>query len=181
MSKTLIISDCHISNGATYSWFHAEEQSLLTGWVAAATNDAEVSEIVLLGDFFDLWLYPINQTPWPVAQIVTKNPDAAAVVAALGCIVYEVVNRPDQRRTAVAVDNAGREVWRRGFGRDGPPPAASGRTTAAPSPSYLTIRPCTLAVARNGVFRGVVIYCALSKEAELRVGVTGWVLRDRCA
>jgi len=36
--------------------------------------------LVLLGDIFDLWLYPINVPPWSVRQILDANPRVSAVL-----------------------------------------------------------------------------------------------------
>src|ERR1039458_2855943 len=72
--RTVVMSDIHIGNGAAYSWFlppYPDEVSAMFNQVA---NDSNVEELVLLGDLFDLWLYPLDVVPWTVAQIVEKYP-----------------------------------------------------------------------------------------------------------
>jgi UDP-2,3-diacylglucosamine pyrophosphatase LpxH len=176
MSKTLIISDCHISNGATYSWFHAKERDLLTGWLAAATNDADVNEIVLLGDFFDLWLYPINQAPWTVAQIVVNNPDATAVVAALqsfmapGRSVYYINGNHDMAVTQNDLAAAIPGVELKGYAAEcaslhlehghladmfNAPPDAGDDTLGGYPLGYFITRLVAIAEDQNAVWRGL--------------------------
>ena len=68
--KTIVISDLHISNGAEYSWFVPPYPDSLTRLLNQIAKDPEVGELILLGDVFDLWLYPIDVVPWTVDRII---------------------------------------------------------------------------------------------------------------
>jgi UDP-2,3-diacylglucosamine pyrophosphatase LpxH len=84
-TKTVIISDVHLSNGSTnYSWF--TNDSTLKGFLNDTAQRTDVKELVLLGDIFDLWLYPTNIAPWTTQQIIQKWSGPNSVVSALrGC------------------------------------------------------------------------------------------------
>lgn len=73
--KTIVLSDTHISNGAGYSWFLPPYPRYLTAMLNHTANDPSITELVLLGDVFDLWLYPLNVVPSTVAQILAANPN----------------------------------------------------------------------------------------------------------
>jgi UDP-2,3-diacylglucosamine pyrophosphatase LpxH len=87
--KTVVLSDIHVSNGAKYSWFLPSNASDLIKMFEKALGDSSVTELVLLGDVFDLWLYPVNVVPWTVSQIVQANPE---VTKALRDCVQEKQN-----------------------------------------------------------------------------------------
>jgi UDP-2,3-diacylglucosamine pyrophosphatase LpxH len=72
--KTIIISDIHISNGANYSWFRPPYPEYVSEMLSSIANDSSVGELVLLGDVFDLWVYPLDVVPWTVSQIIQANP-----------------------------------------------------------------------------------------------------------
>ncbi|MBM4327071.1 MAG: hypothetical protein FJ118_07890 [Deltaproteobacteria bacterium] len=73
--KTVVLSDVHISNGAKYSWFLQSNARDFVNMLERVLDDSSVKELVLLGDLFDLWLYPVNVVPWTVSQILQANPD----------------------------------------------------------------------------------------------------------
>lgn len=75
--KTIVISDIHVSNGEKYSWFLHPYPGYLTDMLNGIARDSSVEELVLLGDLFDLWLYPIDVVPWTVEQILGANPGLA--------------------------------------------------------------------------------------------------------
>lgn len=75
--KTIVISDVHMSNGQDYSWFQNQNSEKLTRLLKKIADDSSVGELVLLGDLFDLWLYPVNEAPWTVKQIIDVNPMVA--------------------------------------------------------------------------------------------------------
>jgi len=75
--KTIVISDLHISNGAEYSWFVPPYPDSLTRLLNQIAKDSEVGELILLGDVFDLWLYPIHVVPWTVDRIIQQNQSVA--------------------------------------------------------------------------------------------------------
>ena len=83
-NKTVIMSDIHISNGADYAWFVDPYPEYLLGMLSDVASDSTVSELVLLGDTFDLWLYPVDVVPWTVSQILQAN--SAIQDALLSCV-----------------------------------------------------------------------------------------------
>jgi hypothetical protein len=89
--KTIVISDIHMSNGEDYSWFKPPNAVKLAGMLNAVADEqdpfTEVDELVLLGDVFDCWLYPVNDIPWTVERIVETNPD---IKTALGRCVETI-------------------------------------------------------------------------------------------
>lgn len=80
LQKTIVLSDLHISNGASYSWFLPPYPKYLTAMLTDVANDSTVAELVLLGDIFDLWLYPLDVVPWTVPQILAANRDVTAAL-----------------------------------------------------------------------------------------------------
>jgi hypothetical protein len=82
--KTVVISDVHMSNGAAYSWFQEANSEKLVNMLSHMANDSNIGELVLLGDLFDLWLYPVDQVPWTVEQIIQTN--VAVVEAIRKCV-----------------------------------------------------------------------------------------------
>jgi len=89
MAKTIVVSDVHVSNGASYSWFLPPCNTMFTAALNKFANDSTITELVLLGDLVDTWLYPINVVPSTVAQIASLNP---AVTAALQSCVANIPN-----------------------------------------------------------------------------------------
>jgi predicted phosphodiesterase len=76
--KTIIISDIHMSNGKSYSWFKGANSKNLTAMLNAIADGVKdefinVKELVLLGDLFDLWLYPVTERPCTVEEIIAAN------------------------------------------------------------------------------------------------------------
>jgi UDP-2,3-diacylglucosamine pyrophosphatase LpxH len=70
-TKTVIISDVHLSNGANnYSWF--KDDSKFKEFLKETAQRSDVKELVLLGDIFDLWLYPIDVAPWTAQQVIQQ-------------------------------------------------------------------------------------------------------------
>ncbi len=88
-AKTTVISDVHMSNGKPYTWFHGPNSENLTNMLNFIANDSSVGELVLLGDLFDLWLYPVDEIPWTVEQIIEANP---TVTKALQQCVEKIPN-----------------------------------------------------------------------------------------
>ncbi|MCP4137973.1 MAG: hypothetical protein GY754_43825 [bacterium] len=69
-SKIVVVSDIHMSNGASYSWFKDSYPGYFQGMLEMITGDDQVKELVLLGDFFDLWLYAVDDTPFQFNDII---------------------------------------------------------------------------------------------------------------
>lgn len=75
-TKTIVMSDHHISSCAEpYSWCSKEELSRLCDLLAQAASNPDIEEIVLLGDLFDFWVYPVDAVPLTPAQIIDINPE----------------------------------------------------------------------------------------------------------
>jgi len=74
-SKIVVISDVHMSNNAGYSWFRSPYPGDVSGLFKMIAKDEGVKELVLLGDIFDLWLYPVNVTPCQIDEIVSEWDD----------------------------------------------------------------------------------------------------------
>lgn len=101
--KTIVISDNHISNGANYSWFLPPYPEKLTAMLNSIANDPNVAELILLGDLFDLWVYPVDVVPWSVSQIAAANP--ALTTALRQCVknipnVYYMIGNHDMEVVA---------------------------------------------------------------------------------
>jgi len=78
--QTIVISDIHMSNGKGYSWFKQKDSDNLVAMLSSIANAngsdknfSNVQELVILGDLFDLWLYPIHVKPRTVKQIIGDN------------------------------------------------------------------------------------------------------------
>jgi UDP-2,3-diacylglucosamine pyrophosphatase LpxH len=87
--KTIVLSDVHMSNWADYSWFLHPYPEDLTAMLNRVANDSSVWELVLLGDVFDLWLYPLDVVPWTISQIIEANP---SITKALQQCVQNIPN-----------------------------------------------------------------------------------------
>jgi UDP-2,3-diacylglucosamine pyrophosphatase LpxH len=83
--KTVVMSDIHISNGASYSWFQGPYVTYATTMFNRVAIDPNVAELVLLGDIFDNWLYPLNVVPLTTPQIVSGM-DAGLRGAIQACV-----------------------------------------------------------------------------------------------
>ena len=85
--KVIVVSDIHMSNGASYSWFQgryvADVRTMFEHFAAASG----IAELVLLGDILDLWLYPVSVQPWTASQIIA-NLDAGILSALRNCVAH---------------------------------------------------------------------------------------------
>jgi UDP-2,3-diacylglucosamine pyrophosphatase LpxH len=102
LTRTVVISDVHIGNGARTCWYqpavHEPYLTALLDWVIAHASDWElpVGKLVILGDFFDFWMYPPDQRPPAIDDIIAANPCilgpggklAEAVAALQGNVTY---------------------------------------------------------------------------------------------
>jgi UDP-2,3-diacylglucosamine pyrophosphatase LpxH len=91
--KTVVMSDIHISNGASYSWFQGSYVTYATEMFNRVAADPDVAELVLLGDIFDNWLYPLDVVPLTAPQIIAGMNTALrnaiqACVAELPVVYY---------------------------------------------------------------------------------------------
>lgn len=74
--KLYFLSDIHIGTNETTSWY---QQSIHERYLKAALkyiqdDGANVDDVVILGDFFDLWTYAPDAHPKTVANVIAANP-----------------------------------------------------------------------------------------------------------
>ncbi len=95
MGKTniAVISDIHMSNNAEYSWFKDEQGSNLIKLLNYVAEGSHFDELLILGDAFDLWLYPVDQSPYAFEEIVnTWSSTGVDVIDALKNCVKSLDN-----------------------------------------------------------------------------------------
>ena len=81
MGKTIVISDVHMSNGVdSYTWFKTPLEDKFYRFLSEILDDNSVSDIVIVGDLFDTWLYPIDVVPFTYSQIISKYNKIASVI-----------------------------------------------------------------------------------------------------
>ncbi len=74
--KTVFISDIHIANTRTNWYQDSVHRNALKGFLRYVTEHAaEISEVVILGDWFDQWTYSPADNPPDVSQIMEANQD----------------------------------------------------------------------------------------------------------
>jgi UDP-2,3-diacylglucosamine pyrophosphatase LpxH len=76
--KTLFVSDIHLGGGEKWVWFSAEKEGPFLRkffhYVAARQAEkADIKELVLLGDVFDLWVCPHDVEPHTFSQILKTH------------------------------------------------------------------------------------------------------------
>lgn len=89
LSKTIVISDIHMSNQSGYSWFSDKNKEKFINLLGTLSKDNQVNELIILGDFIDLWLYPVDVVPLIPQKIFDINPD---VVKAIQACVENIPN-----------------------------------------------------------------------------------------
>ncbi|MFH1980988.1 MAG: metallophosphoesterase [Pseudomonadota bacterium] len=115
-AKITIISDIHMSNNASYAWFQDKQAALLIGMLDSAANNTKLDELLLLGDAFDLWVYPIDVAPWTFEEVVNqwRRPAKGTTQSVIGalkrCIekvpnVYYINGNHDMQVTASQVES----------------------------------------------------------------------------
>lgn len=75
--KVLFLSDVHIGMNETWDWYQKDihEPYLLAMLKYGCDPKTNIDDIVILGDFIDLWLVPPQEKPRTVAEIVKANPE----------------------------------------------------------------------------------------------------------
>ena len=75
--KTYVVSDLHIGTNVPTNWYQKDihEPYLKKIFSNILENANEGDELIILGDLFDFWTYPPNQTPPTAAEIIAANPD----------------------------------------------------------------------------------------------------------
>jgi UDP-2,3-diacylglucosamine pyrophosphatase LpxH len=87
--KTIVVSDIHMSNQSAYSWFSDKNKEKFINFLGTLSKDDQVNELIILGDFIDLWLYPLDIVPLTPQKIFDINPD---VVQAIQACVENIPN-----------------------------------------------------------------------------------------
>lgn len=74
--KTIFLSDIHIgTNYATNLYQQSEHQANLKKILSyIQANSSQIRDVVILGDWIDLWMYPVTIVPPSVQQIFEANP-----------------------------------------------------------------------------------------------------------
>ena len=71
-TKRIFITDIHMGDQQSvdppgdlnpYGWFHQDRGRMLGDFLGLKLSDPEVKEIIILGDLFDLWVYPAELEP----------------------------------------------------------------------------------------------------------------------
>ncbi len=83
--RIAVVSDIHMSDGKDWSWFRKvggkDYPDYITRQFRSFADDTNITELVLLGDVFDLWLYPIDVVPLEVSQIFGNWPNVFAALS----------------------------------------------------------------------------------------------------
>lgn len=76
----VFLSDLHIGTSAESNWFQKDVHTRLIKSVIEyiLQNSRQVNDVVLLGDWFELWNYPPNSTVPSLEEIFARNPELFA-------------------------------------------------------------------------------------------------------
>lgn len=91
MSKRIFISDIHMgaqrAHGVgkfSYDWLSPQEGNILVSFLQYLhTNEPDLSELVIVGDFLDTWICPHDEEPPTFDQILAAHPHVVAAINAL--------------------------------------------------------------------------------------------------
>ena len=88
--RIVVVSDVHIgkrnADGSPAGWFYGKYEKYLTDILSRVALSPRVRELVFLGDLFDTWLYPVEERPETVQEIVDAWMDAPFMPRLLECI-----------------------------------------------------------------------------------------------
>lgn len=88
-TRRLFISDVHLGGHEKSAWFKpTEHEHLLLTFFDYVARQKNVKDLVLLGDIFDTWMWPMDHVPEPLVALVAKRHPAvvAALQAARGAV-----------------------------------------------------------------------------------------------
>jgi UDP-2,3-diacylglucosamine pyrophosphatase LpxH len=106
--RIVFISDVHIgqrnADGSPAGWFYGMYEVYLTIILFKVSMDRRVRELVFLGDLFDTWMYPPEEKPQSVAEIVAAWSGSLFMAPLLKCIasldaVYYIPGNHDMQVT----------------------------------------------------------------------------------
>lgn len=94
-NRLVFLSDLHLGAVAQYA-STSEHLVQLSTFLEHLSERADVAELILLGDIFDDWVFPVEEAPLAFTDILTA-PQNASVIAAL----QNICNHPDIQTTYV--------------------------------------------------------------------------------
>lgn len=86
--KRIFVSDIHMNAGLSaqleagqhaYEWMGKEEIKVFADFLASVNKRDDVSEFVILGDFMDNWVYPVDEVPPSFDDIIKAKCNASIV------------------------------------------------------------------------------------------------------
>ena len=91
----VVLSDVHIGNGAPTCWYqssvHERQLTEVLSWILA--RRADIREVVLLGDLFDVWTYPPHVRPPSMGDIIAANRSLLGPRGPLSAVVRALPGR----------------------------------------------------------------------------------------
>lgn len=112
-NKIIVISDVHIGDDSPWVWYQKQfhEPYLLKLLDHVIANAQSIRELIILGDFVELWTYPPGQRPPTFSEIMAANPaifgpngKLSRVLTALGGRVTYVAGNHDMSMTQADLD-----------------------------------------------------------------------------
>lgn len=88
-TRRLFLSDVHLGGDEAKSWFQTtHHRAPLLTFFSYLSAQRDVKDLVLLGDFFDTWQWPMNVTPTSLPEVIRARhePVIDAVRAARGAV-----------------------------------------------------------------------------------------------
>lgn len=111
--KIIVISDVHIGDNSPWVWYQKQfhEPYLLKLLDHVIANAQSIRELIILGDFVELWTYPPGKRPPTFSEIMAANPaifgpngKLSRVLTALGGRVTYVAGNHDMSMTQADLD-----------------------------------------------------------------------------
>lgn len=98
--KTIFLSDLHIGTGAPWDWCQTDDRDRVCRFLQRFSGRDD-TEVVILGDLFDCWIWPSDSKPPTMAEIIA-GPFAAPVLEALATLPKLVIVRGNHDSTLTA-------------------------------------------------------------------------------
>ncbi|MEN8196510.1 MAG: metallophosphoesterase, partial [Pseudomonadota bacterium] len=112
-NKIIVISDVHIGDNSPWVWYQKQfhEPYLLKLLDHVIANAQSIRELIILGDFVEVWTYPPDRRPPTFSEIMAANPaifgpngKLSRVLTALGGRVTYVAGNHDMSITQADLD-----------------------------------------------------------------------------
>lgn len=77
--KRIFVSDIHMNAGRSatleeghhaYEWLGPKEIRIFANFLNSVNNRPDVSEFIFIGDFIDYWVYPVDESPPTIDEII---------------------------------------------------------------------------------------------------------------